>query len=1270
MICIYAKNETVFTYNGLAVLEPTECFFKPSINGVWSLEMTVPYDLDKKYDYIDNDRLLKVTDIDCIAEQTSGYQLFRIYDFKKQDDAVYVIAYPVGLDARFDTYTDDIRMFNKTAAEALTQLNNMSNKYTVSGSGYSSDTASIEYQKANLIQIINGSDSDVNNTTYKSFVNTYDGEICYDNYNIKINHRLGSNLTPIDVRYGKNITGMSYDLDNSNVITRLYPYAKSGEAYNGIDEYKMENNRYRDAPNASDYPIPHIYYVETPDTLIQTSNDGSMTYQRTMAFFNDIKATVGNWLRDALLDEATGDEILEVVELDWINQMYALTTDKDNVEGIVEHMWKKVVNDTTYPLKSATFKNLIYSAMKAGFDNVLKSDGTLYIGTSSKKWFSGEEIDHDFYSYTWDVYGRYRANKRGLAEYLWVYANSKWRQVDVYGYGTGATDDSKWKWYKNKKTDTYKHYGNKKKKRYLHDEWWKINDVWYEFDGDGKSIKGSALYNYNIDLFDNAKVFDSRRGNVTLYDYLIPYCKEQEEYFFHQLYLSMYAYCNGMFEEQGLSYPIPKIEINIVDLSQTIEYSSYQNLEKIKLGNTVNVTNPKIGVNPKELRVTGLTYDVLRKCNTEIQIGVTESTVINLLDSIGKNGSGDRIISSSSTTEVSSTGVQDVILDGETCVYGGVAYIDLNLEDIGLQWFEETENALYGINEGMSFIHDPRFLNITTVTMREKWNSIHEYYPSYVTINMTASQAEIVHTAFMPKEGNTMQSDYYLDVATIHTVHNAGQLLFISKDAGALNFPVVFTNGSNGWSYDGRVEYSSSNDTAIENQVKRWDSEQQRYFYQNVVSQSGQAVIDGETWYGLAVYREMTDYDYCRNALSTKVYLPKEDLPCFRPSEYPRGNYPTFSSFLADFIPRSIDDYESEGKYSGLARKNNLAFFAGGTDEFGTGAPIKIFADGTYEGLDKVEDVQLEGVSLVDENKIAHVDDAVKVKDVKYGSTSLVTDKIAQLDSLQEKLTEGDNVQINNNVISATDTTYSAFEGATSSADGESGLVPKPLIADKDKFLKGDGTWASAGGGGGGNVDDVNVNGVSVVDSNRVAQIKSYKEVTQSEYDALPQSKLTDGVLYCIKDAGGGGGASSLEELDDVNISTPINGQVLSYDSTNDKWINTTPSGGGGSWNYSITKVDTGQKWIDGRTIYCKVYTWQTQITNIGNNSWKNLDIPSNDENWDIFINVIGGNQVGVVWNFLSLNYDGANYLQIWNPRSAAIQLKWLAVWFVETTTS
>lgn len=42
-----------------------------------------------------------------------------------------------------------------------------------------------------------------------------------------------------------------------------------------------------------------------------------------------------------------------------------------------------------------------------------------------------------------------------------------------------------------------------------------------------------------------------------------------------------------------------------------------------------------------------------------------------------------------------------------------------------------------------------------------------------------------------------------------------------------------------------------------------------------------------------------------------------------------------------------------------------------------------------------------------------------------------------------------------------TDTTYSAFKGASGSAAGGTGLVPAPQTADASKFLKGNGTWAN-----------------------------------------------------------------------------------------------------------------------------------------------------------------------------------------------------------------
>lgn len=45
------------------------------------------------------------------------------------------------------------------------------------------------------------------------------------------------------------------------------------------------------------------------------------------------------------------------------------------------------------------------------------------------------------------------------------------------------------------------------------------------------------------------------------------------------------------------------------------------------------------------------------------------------------------------------------------------------------------------------------------------------------------------------------------------------------------------------------------------------------------------------------------------------------------------------------------------------------------------------------------------------------------------------------------------------NNISGTYAINKSMTGATLQADGVAGLVPAPLIADKDKYLKGDGTW-------------------------------------------------------------------------------------------------------------------------------------------------------------------------------------------------------------------
>ena len=65
----------------------------------------------------------------------------------------------------------------------------------------------------------------------------------------------------------------------------------------------------------------------------------------------------------------------------------------------------------------------------------------------------------------------------------------------------------------------------------------------------------------------------------------------------------------------------------------------------------------------------------------------------------------------------------------------------------------------------------------------------------------------------------------------------------------------------------------------------------------------------------------------------------------------------------------------------------------------------------------------------------------------------------AKLEDMPAITSVGENLDLTNGVLSATDTTYSDFTGASSSTSGESGLVPAPLAGDESKYLSGDGLW-------------------------------------------------------------------------------------------------------------------------------------------------------------------------------------------------------------------
>ena len=127
-----------------------------------------------------------------------------------------------------------------------------------------------------------------------------------------------------------------------------------------------------------------------------------------------------------------------------------------------------------------------------------------------------------------------------------------------------------------------------------------------------------------------------------------------------------------------------------------------------------------------------------------------------------------------------------------------------------------------------------------------------------------------------------------------------------------------------------------------------------------------------------------------------------------------------------------------------------------------------------------VSDVTLDGVSVVNGNNVAVLTSpTIPVTDVKVDGTSVVSQGVALITSP---------------TIPVTDVKVDGTSVVSQGVAQITSITPP--------------------------VDDVLVNGTTVVDANKKAQIKSYKEVTQAQYESLPDSKLTDGILYAIKDGG------------------------------------------------------------------------------------------------------------------------------------------------------
>ena len=238
MIQLYKSTNTNFEMNGDYTLSPLSCEFECELNGAWVLNLENP--IDKSIDdFI----------IGAVISAPTHYgdkQLFRIYDVTKDDDGISASAFPIFMDSKNDCFLWDVRPSNVTGQTALNQM--ITNK-KYSASSNITKTSTAYYVQKNLIEALNGDDDN-------AFLKRWGGEITYNNYEIIVNDRIGSD-NGLRVEFGFNLLGVEEQINNEDIVTRIIP-----KAYNG---YILPNNETVDSPLTNNYPIVYTRVIEYQD---------------------------------------------------------------------------------------------------------------------------------------------------------------------------------------------------------------------------------------------------------------------------------------------------------------------------------------------------------------------------------------------------------------------------------------------------------------------------------------------------------------------------------------------------------------------------------------------------------------------------------------------------------------------------------------------------------------------------------------------------------------------------------------------------------------------------------------------------------------------------------------------------------------------------------------------------------------------------------------------------------------------------------------------
>ena len=177
-------------------------------------------------------------------------------------------------------------------------------------SDLTSTTEDVEWENVNPVEAILGEDG---------LVSKYGAELARDWYDVFLVKRVG-NDTDVSIREKKNLTGISYDVDETDVVTRIMP---TGEDADGNVLYLPE--LYIDSPNLSAYTHPK--WIHLPVSEAKEVTDGDELKSKAQCYAEMRKAAQDEYAKGCDLPTVT-------LKVDFINcsdaeeyKQYAALTD-------------------------------------------------------------------------------------------------------------------------------------------------------------------------------------------------------------------------------------------------------------------------------------------------------------------------------------------------------------------------------------------------------------------------------------------------------------------------------------------------------------------------------------------------------------------------------------------------------------------------------------------------------------------------------------------------------------------------------------------------------------------------------------------------------------------------------------------------------------------------------------------------------------------------------------------------------------------------------